>query len=137
RPLGDVSPAPPGLDPVRREPHELDRLGTTAVLDMLRLIDALADAWSLQPPPLLRSGGVGVRELRRTAKALGVDEPTSAIVAEVAYAASLINSSNGPEPAFLPTPEYDLWRNRDTAARWIALASAWLAMTRQPTLVNQ
>ena len=128
---------PPAVELVTREPAELDRLGTTAVLELLRLVDALAETWAAQPPPLLRSGGVGVRELRRTAKDLGVDEQTAALAAEVAYAAGLINSTNGPEPAFLPSTEYDSWRGHRPAGRWITLATAWLTMTRQPSLVNQ
>jgi hypothetical protein len=128
---------PPQLRLVEREPAQLDRLGTTAVLEFLRLLESLADSWTAQPPPLLRSGGVGVRELRRTARDLGVDEATTALVVEVAYAAGLVNSTNGPEPAFLPTAEYDAWLAREPARRWMALASAWLAMTRQPSLVNQ
>jgi hypothetical protein len=134
---GPAGAEPPALELVTREPAELDRLGTTAVLEFLRLVDALADTWTTQPPALLRSGGVGVRELRRTARDLAVDEQTAALVAEVAYAASLINSTNGPEPVFLPSTEYDAWRGREPAQRWITVASAWLAMTRQPSLVNQ
>jgi hypothetical protein len=132
-----TSTDPPDLDVVTREPADLDRLGTSAVLEFLRLVEALAESWTTQPPPLLRSGGVGVRELKRTARELNVDEPTVALVAEVAYAAGLLNSTNGPEPGYLPSSEYDVWRGRDTARRWIPLASAWLAMTRQPSLVNQ
>jgi Helicase conserved C-terminal domain len=128
---------PPEMKQVEREPVELDRLGTTAVLEFLRLVDVLAESWTRQPPPLLRSGGVGVRELRRTARQLGVDEQVTALVAEVGYAASLINSTNGPEPVFLPTSQYDIWRGHTAAQRWIPLASAWLTMTRQPSLVNQ
>jgi hypothetical protein len=132
-----ASAEPPALELVTREPGELDRLGGTAVLEFLRLVDALADAWTAQPPPLLRSGGVGVRELRRTARELGVDEQTAALVAEVAYAAGLVNSTNGPEPVYLPSTEYDAWQARGAAARWLVLGSAWLSMTRQPSLVNQ
>jgi hypothetical protein len=132
-----TSADPPEIATVSREPVELDRLGTTAVLEFLRQVDALADEWTARPPALLRSGGLGVRELRRTARALGVEEPAAALVAEVAYAAGLLNSTNGPEPVFLPTAEFDHWQRRDTAPRWIALAAAWLAMTRQPSLVNQ
>ncbi|MFN2559772.1 MAG: helicase-associated domain-containing protein [Jatrophihabitans sp.] len=135
--VGRTAAVPPPLELVSRQPAELDRLGTTAVLEFLRLVDALVESWTAQPPPLLRSGGVGVRELRRTAKDLGVDEPVAALVAEIAYAASLVNNTNGPEPVFLPTAEYDVWRARDTAPRWITLASSWLAMTRQPSLVSQ
>jgi hypothetical protein len=135
--VGMTPSEPPEIRLVTREPAELDRLGTTAVREMLRLVDTLADSWTAHPPPLLRSGGVGVRDLRRTARDLGVDEATTALVAEVAYAASLVNSTNGPEPVFLPSTEYDVWHHRDTAQRWIVLAAAWLAMTRQPSLVNQ
>ena len=49
-----------------------------------------------------------------------MDEPTAALVAETTYAAGLLNSTNGPEPVFLPTTEYDVWRARDTAPRWIS-----------------
>ncbi len=135
--VGTTPAEPPELELVSRDPAELDRLGTTAVLEFLRLVDALAETWTAQPPTMLRSGGVGVRELRRTAKDLAVDEQTAALVAEIAYAVSLINSTNGPEPVFLPTSDYDTWRARPAAPRWIALASAWFAMTRQPSLVNQ
>ena len=120
-----------------REPAELDRAGTTAVLETIRLVEALAQSWSGQPPAQLRSGGLGVRELRRTARDLGVDEPTAGLIAEVASAAGLLNSTHGMEPVYLPTPEYDIWQRQDTAARWASLALAWLGMTRQPSLVNQ
>ncbi len=126
--LRDADAVGPSADPpvtrtVEREPDELDRLGTTAVREALRLVDALAELWTAQPPALLRSGGIGVRDLRRTARELGVGEPTVAVIAEVAHAAGLLNSTNGAEPGFLPSTEYDDWRVRDTAARWLTLAS--------------
>ena len=128
---------PPQVRLIEREPLELDRLGTTAVLEMLRLVDALAETWTAQPPPTLRSGGLGVRDLRRTAKDLGADEATTALLVETAYAAGLINATTGPEPVFLPTSDYDSWRARSVPQRWSALAAAWLGMTRQPSLVSQ
>ena len=85
---------PPEVAIDQREPADLDRTGSTAVLDSLRLVDSLAEQWTAHPPAQLRSGGVGVRDLRRTAKDLGVDEPTAALVAEVAAAAGLINSTH-------------------------------------------
>ncbi len=42
-----------------------------------------------EPAPVLRSGGLGVRDLRRLARATGLDEPTTALLLEVAYAAGL------------------------------------------------
>ena len=130
-----TDPAP--ILTVDRTPAELDRLGTTAVLHVLRLIETLGDSWSDAPPSQLRAGGLGVRELRRTARDLGCDEPTAALIAETAQAAGLVGTTSGPEPVFLPTPEFDSWRREQPARRWTAVASAWLAMTRQPSLVNQ
>jgi XPB/Ssl2-like helicase family protein len=136
-PLGQLSAAPPELPIARRSPAELDRAGTTAVLDVLRLVDGLAEAWTAQPPPMLRSGGVGVRDLRRTARDLGVDEERAALVIETANAAGLIGATTGMEPVYLPTTDYDGWREQSPAARWAELACAWLAMSRQPSLVGQ
>jgi hypothetical protein len=136
-PLGHVDAHPPDVAVVHREPAELDRLGTTAVLEFLRLVESLADLWTAQPPAQLRSGGVGVRDLRRTARELGVDEGTAALVAEVSAAAGLLNATHGIEPVYLPTSEFDVWRRRDSAPRWADLVMAWIGMTRQPSLVNQ
>jgi hypothetical protein len=104
---------------------------------MLRLIDALAESWTHQPPAMLRAGGVGVRDLRRSARDLGIDEAGAALVIETAHAAGLIAATTGMEPLYLPTVDYDTWHGLAPAARWIDLASAWLTMNRQPSMVNQ
>lgn len=136
-PLGTVEPTPPQISVVERAPADLDRLGTTAVLDTLRLVESLADNWTAAPPAQLRSGGVGVRDLRRTARDLGVDEETVALVAEVAAAAGLVNATHTIDPVYLPTTEFDMWRRHEPAARWADLAIAWLGMSRQPSLIGQ
>lgn len=136
-PLGEVASAPPPIAVVEHEPAQLDRTGTTAVLEVLRLVATLADGWASAPPAMLRSGGVGVRDLRRTARELGTTEPATAVLAEIAYAAGLVGSTNGIDPVYLPTPEYDTWLRRDPAQRWADLAMAWLGMSRQPVLVGQ
>jgi hypothetical protein len=136
-PLGPIQPHAPDIAVVEREPAELDRLGTSAVFNALRLVDALADAWTRHPPAQLRAGGVGVRDLRRSARDLGVDDTTAALIAEVSAASGLLNATHGLEPVYLPTPEFDTWRRRDPASRWTDLVLAWLAMTRQPSLVSQ
>ncbi|PZS16158.1 MAG: DNA-binding protein [Pseudonocardiales bacterium] len=135
--LGMVRPTPPVIDTVERDPADLDRLGTTAVLDTVRLVEALGEAWTSRPPVALRAGGVGIRELRRTANDLGVEERVAALLAETGYAAGLLGPVGGAEPVYLPTADYDIWRRRDPAQRWTGLAAAWLAMTRQPSLVSQ
>lgn len=133
----DTATEPPAVDIVERSPAELDRLGTTAVLELVRLVELLADAWSAAPPPTLRTGGLGVRDLRRTARELDVDAPTVALLVEVLWSAGLLNATTGQEPVFLPTDDYDAWSARPPAERWSALATAWLGMTRQPSLVGE
>ncbi|WP_375497498.1 helicase-associated domain-containing protein [uncultured Jatrophihabitans sp.] len=130
-------PEAPPLRVVAREPLTLDQVGTTAVLELLRLVEAVADSWSAQAPVTLRAGGLGVRELRRTAKDINADEVTTALVIETMYAAGLLNATTGAEPAYLPSVDFDAWAARQPAARWMVLASAWLGMTRQPSLVGR
>ena len=136
-PLGIVASAPPPIAVNERSPGELDRLGTSVVLELLRQVEALADVWSNYPPAILRAGGLGVRDLRRSARDTGVDESTVALLVETAFAAGLFGATRSNEPVFLPTSDFDNWRHRDPATRWVTLAGAWLSMTRQPALVGQ
>ena len=136
-PLGPVDTAPPAIAVADRAPAELDRLGSTVVLDWLRQVEALAETWSTYPPSVLRAGGLGVRDLRRSARDLGVDEAAVALLIEASAAAGLVGATRSADPTFLPTPDFDAWRHRDPAHRWVVLAGAWLAMTRQPSLISQ
>src|SRR4029079_19781150 len=85
---------------------------------------------------LLRAGGLGVRELRRLSRVLEVAEPVTALLLEVAFEAGLVSHSTTVDPVYLPTTEFDAWVRRDTAERWVQLASGWLSMTRLPSLVG-
>jgi hypothetical protein len=135
--LPSVSAVPPSVEVREYSPAELDRLGATAVLEALRLVEVLCEEWTRGAPALLRTGGVSLRDLRRTARVMQVDEPICALYIEVAFAAGLLNATTGVEPVYLPTDEYDRWLDAAVAARWSRLASAWLSMSRQPSLVLQ
>jgi len=137
RPIGPLQPTAPEIDAEVRPPEELDRAGGTTVLETLRLVETLCESWAVHPAAQLRAGGVGVRDLRRTARDLGVDEPTVAVLIETAAAAGLINATHELESVYLPTPEYDAWLQHEPPQRWTALARAWLEMTRQPSLTSQ
>jgi Helicase conserved C-terminal domain len=136
-PLGQVHAQPPVIPTVQRTPEELDRSGATAVLDTVRLVEALGEEWTHRPAPSLRGGGIGVRELRRTARALDVAEDVTGVLIETAAAAGLVAARSGLEPVFLPTTDYDGWRPRDPADQWLTLAAAWLTMTREPGLIGR
>jgi hypothetical protein len=136
-PLPQASATPPVVQVREYTPAELDRLGTTAVLESLRLVEALCEEWTRSAPALLRTGGVALRDLRRSARTMQVDDMTCALYVEVAYAAGLVNATTGVEPVYLPTEEYDRWLEAPAARRWTTLATAWLSMSRQPSLVLQ
>ena len=136
-PLGALQVTEPGLPVERRAAGEVDRAAGQAADDAVRRTEALLEGWSAQPPAVLKSGGVGVRDLRRTARDLDVTEPVAALLVEVAAGAALLDASAAPDPQWLPTPAYDVWLGQPAEQRWTALAQAWLDLTRLPGLVGQ
>ena len=133
-----ATPRPPSATARRKAQAEqvarADSTGTGTALEVLRLIDALAVSWEAHPPGLLRSGGVGTRDIKRLAATLGVPESTAVLLIEVAGAAGLVNAD---DDGWLPTAAYDLWGQAEPATRWEMLARAWLEMTRAPGMVGQ
>jgi hypothetical protein len=145
-PLGPVHPTPPGLDAAAREPKAVDSAGAGQAMDAVRHTESLLVALEAEPATVLRSGGLGVRELRRLARAAGLEEAAAATLLEAAYAAGLAGEAEAhaaplgrpaPETQVLPTARFDAWRASSIARRWTDLAAAWLTMTRQPGLVGQ
>jgi hypothetical protein len=127
---------PPNLE---TEPKPATRVRDTAAgaaAEAVRLVGALGEAWGETPPPVLRAGGLGVRELRRTAANLEVDESVAARVVELAFVAGLVADDGELDPHWAPTPEFDAWADLGTGTRWSGLVSAWLATTRTPGLVG-
>lgn len=143
-PLGELHPAPPEPETAAAaDPAAADAAGVGQAMEAVQRAEAVLSALAAEPAPVLRSGGLGVRDLRRLARAAGVDEPTAALLIEVGYVAGLLGeaeperSGPGNEPSFRPTTGYDSWSSAPIAARWHALASTWLTMTRQPGLIGQ
>lgn len=121
---------------VTREPDAVDRTAGSGAFETVRRIETMLDAWTQAPPPVLRHGGLGVRDLRRLSRVLDVDEASAALLAEVAYATGLVAASDEVGPVWLPTPTYDSWLQDEPAGRWTALAAAWLTSSRVAGLVG-
>jgi hypothetical protein len=136
-PLGPLHPTPPGTSGPVLPMADVDGAGAGQVLEVVRLVETLLGAVAAEPPVVLRSGGIGVREVRRLARTAAIAEPLAGLLLEVASAAELIGQSGEVDPEWLPTPAYDVWRTDDTAGRWAVLASGWLRTTRLPGLVGQ
>lgn len=132
----DLLAVPPPLEGAARDPELADRTAAGQAFSFVRSVEELCERWSVEPPGVLRTGGLGVRDLKRTAGELDLPEWVTALVIEVAHAAGLVAAGGGVDGEWLPTSGYDLWRVRGTADRWTALALTWLSMDRVPGLVG-
>ncbi|MBP2705597.1 helicase C-terminal domain-containing protein [Microbispora sp. RL4-1S] len=129
----DLSPCPPELTGTARGPALADRTAAGQAFAFVRAVEELCELWSADPPGVLRTGGLAVRDLRRTAQLLDLPEWAAGLIVEVAHAAGLVAAGEG---EWLPTNGYDSWRVRATEDRWTVLATAWLAMDRVPGLIG-
>ncbi|MEU6203520.1 helicase-associated domain-containing protein [Micromonospora musae] len=145
-PLGPLRTGPPPVSAAPREPKAVDSAGAGQTMEVVRHTEGLLEQLAAEPAAVLRSGGIGVRDLRRLARAGGLDEPTTALLIEVAYAAGLLGELElpgvttnryGADQQVLPAAGYEVWRAASLAQRWEQLARAWLTMTRQVGLVGQ
>jgi hypothetical protein len=130
----EVVPAPPAPQSTRVDPVAVDRAAAGSAFELVRRVENLAEAWSVDPPPLLRSGGLGVRDLRTAAAALDVTEGEAALLVELSHQIGLLAA--GDDDTWQPTPEYDVWRTQPPARRWLDLVAAWLDTTRVVGLVG-
>ncbi|PSK99669.1 XPB/Ssl2-like helicase family protein [Murinocardiopsis flavida] len=129
-----AAPGPPPLTGPQHTPRLALRAAAGQAFTAVRSVEELLELWGADPPAVLRNGGLGVRELRIAARALDSDEATTAVLAETAYAAGLLAADGDVDGEWLPSTGYDLWRAAEPAARWAALAAAWLRGSRVPSL---
>ncbi|MGW8374352.1 helicase-associated domain-containing protein [Streptomyces sp. ODS28] len=134
----EVEPAPPAVAVRRTHPAAtVDATAAGQAFTALNTVEELLAGWAEDPPGVLRAGGLGVRELKRTAVALDLPEPTAAFWIELAYAAGLLASDGEADECYAPTPAYDEWLRLPAQERWARLATVWLAGTRVPALVGE
>ncbi|HET9876671.1 MAG TPA: helicase-associated domain-containing protein [Mycobacterium sp.] len=124
----------------------VDAVAAGAVIDLLRELGVVLEVLGSTPVPELRSGGLGVREVKRLAKMTGVDEPRLGLLLEVATAAGLIATGDpDPEPLgdrhqegpyWAPTVAADRFTKKTAAERWQLLASTWLDLPVRPGLIG-
>lgn len=130
----DLSPGPPPLEGSVRDQDLADRTAAGQAFTFVRTVEELCELWSVDPPGVLRTGGLAVRDLRRTAQLLDLPEWAAGLLVEVAHAAGLVAAGEG---EWLPTGAYDGWRIKATEDRWAVLAAAWAAMERAPGLIGE
>ena len=122
---------------------DADAAAAGAVIDLLRELDVLLETLGATPISELRSGGLGVREVRRLAKITGIDEARLGLILELAAAAGLIASglpdpqpAGGEAPYWAPTVAADRFAEASPAERWHLLATTWLDLAARPALIG-
>jgi Helicase conserved C-terminal domain len=124
-------------------PADADAAAAGAIIDLLRELDVLIETLSATPISELRSGGLGVREVRRLAKITGIDDVRLGLILELAAAAGLIASGIpdpqpgvGDPPYWAPTVAADRFSEAPTAERWHLLVTTWLDLAARPALIG-
>ncbi|MFI9558492.1 helicase-associated domain-containing protein [Nonomuraea endophytica] len=133
----DLRATAPALEGSERDQKLADRTAAGQAFAFVRSVEELCERWSVDPPGVLRTGGLGVRDLKRAATDLDLPEWAAALVVEVTHAAGLVAAGGAVDGEWLPTTGYDLWRVKPTGARWVILATTWLQMDRVPGLVGE
>ena len=107
--------------------------------ELMVLASEVIDSWGANPPRVLRTGGLAVRDLNRLATHLEVTTAQVAWLLEVMHAAGLLSRDDGGEKgsdAWMPTGDADDWAEEPPERRWAQLAQAWMTTSAAPSLVG-
>ncbi|GAA1896907.1 helicase-associated domain-containing protein [Streptomyces sodiiphilus] len=130
-------PLPPELTAqASHDPHGVDAAAAGQAHAALAVVEELLNTWGREGPPVLRAGGLGVRDQKRTAVALDLPEPEAVFWIELAYAAGLVAADGEANERYAPTPAYDSWLEGSPETRWGRLIAGWLTSTRVPGLAG-
>ncbi|MBV9514494.1 MAG: helicase-associated domain-containing protein [Mycobacteriaceae bacterium] len=123
---------------------DVDAAAAGAVIDLLRETELLLETLGATPVPELRSGGLGVREVKRLTKLTGVDEQRLGLLLEISAAAGLIAAGlprpeplDGEGPYWAPTAQSDRFNDLPAAERWHLMATTWLSLPSRPGLAGR
>jgi hypothetical protein len=131
----ELETSAPSVTGGSRDTKSVQLAAIANITTFLRWTEEVLNFWAQEPPIALRSGGLGVRDLKELSLHLGVDESCAAFVAEVSYLAGLLTID--PDDKILPTHQFDIWLVQNPATRWQQLLSAWLISSRMSGLVGK
>ena len=126
---------PPVIEGLKRDVKNIELAAVANIATILRWADEALEFWAEEPADALRSGGLGVRDLKTIAGHMGIDESCAAFIAELVYLAGLITIDA--DDRILPTNYFDIWLTQNPSDRWLALAAPWLTTSRVSGLVGR
>ena len=126
---GPFTPDPPDLGTTRIDPEAVEHAMRLAAPHIVDRATALLENTDKTPLPLLKNGGVGVREVKRVARETGCSEEETRLLLEISAVARLIALDEG-AGGLVPTDRFDAWRLEDAPMRLRVLLAAWWRMER-------
>ncbi|WP_066365683.1 helicase-associated domain-containing protein [Herbidospora mongoliensis] len=126
---GPFTPYPPDLATIPVDRDAVDMAMALAAPHLLDRATALLENTDKTTLPLLKNGGVGVREIRRVAKETGTSEEEIRLLIEVCAVARLL-ALDEKAGGLAPTERFDSWRLEDAPHRLRVLLAAWWRMER-------
>lgn len=122
-------PQPPAVPATLVAPQDAEREAAAAASETLAAITAIVGAMSGGPVSLLKTGGLGVRELRRIAKLSDQDEDRTRLTIELIAAGGLTEAS---DTGLAPSVAYDEFAAAEPADQLLDIVEAWLTMPACP-----
>ena len=119
----------------KRKQKDIDQAAIAAISNVLRWCRELLNYWAEETPSILQSGGLGVRDLRKCAEHLGVEEICAAFIAEICYLAGLVVAD--PDGRILPTSAFDTWQVKSPEEQWRELVTLWMLSSRVAGLIGK
>ena len=114
---------------------QIDLAAIANISTILRWCEELLHNLSDEPPMALRTGGLGVRDLKKIAEHLGIDETCAGFVAELCYLGGLLVIDS--DDQILPTSAFDIWLTKSAEERWYSLVVLWLDTSRVSGLIGK
>ena len=114
---------------------QMDLAAIANISTILRWCEELLHNLSDEPPTALRTGGLGVRDLKKIAEHLGIDETCAGFVAELCYLGGLLVIDS--DDQILPTSAFDIWLTKSAEERWYSLVVLWLDTSRVSGLIGK
>ena len=111
----------------------LNASAAAAAAEFTETVAAVVDFINRTPVPGLKAGGVGSREVARTAKSIGVDERQIRFALELVRTLGLLAGTQG---RIGTHPSAAAWRAREPAERHAELVAAWWGLPVTPTLTH-
>ncbi|MFI5085362.1 MAG: helicase-associated domain-containing protein [Actinomycetales bacterium] len=108
----------------------------SAASELLRNLAAALDAVRAGPLATLRTGGVGIREVRRITEAVGCAPELTPFLLELAAAAGLVVLNVDTSRWEAAGPAVTAWLAHPRQQQWLQLTGAWLEADRVPDLVG-